>query len=256
MRFWLSAGRVRTSYPWQLIPWYDVKSMCNQNHVEYMVDSGVRREPPSIDDLVGAQLIANVAVAPDVLGDPGATIERTKLWLPQIRAASPRAELVLCTQGNMDGRIAMVGMFRDQIDVFGAGLAQRLPGIDYTPRERMDIIERLTPVVHAVGARFHVFGTGCTGGMLGAMLAAGVDSFDSASPIIAASMGRVYNADLRQVSIGGGTIKSAIDARLSVNLSQLAHAMRKGVAQSTLWDFVDDAVEDAEFDRAVFDGER
>lgn len=236
LEFWLTGSGMTHDYPRQLIPWHVRPA---SRTASYMVDSGVTKQPPSIDALVAVQAkYATIAVSPDVLGDPRATIERTERWLPSIRAAKSGVKTAICTQGTIQDRIITIKHFAGRIDIFGAGLAFKRKDMKWTPAERMEIIEALAPFIHAHGGLFHVFGTGCTGGMLSTLLACEVDSFDSSSPVITAAMCRVYDSNLRQISIGGDTSNDGKRARLAVNLSQLHFAMAHGIRQSGLYDWL------------------
>lgn len=241
MIFWLTGSGFTSNYPRQLIPWHvKPRSMA----ATYMVDSGVTKDPPSIEHLVDIQAkVAEIAVSPDILGDAKATIEKTEAWLPLIKRAAPHVITVVCTQGSLAERADIIKHFKGRVDVFGAGLAFKRKHIKWTPAERKDIITKITPLAHEHGARFHVFGTGCTGGILNAMLEAGVDSFDSSSPLMAAAMCRIYDKNLRQVAIGGDTSNVGKTLRLAINLNQLENVIQKGVGDLGIYDWLDRSLE-------------
>jgi len=200
MMFWCQGAGLDFPYALKLVPWYE-RTRGGQSML--MVDSGVRSEAPDVHELAAHQLdYADVAVCPDILGDAALTVARTEEWLP-LMDARPQVIRVLCTQGTIDERIAMIDRFASCVQWSGAGLAQKSPGVPFDDDERDEILEAVVPVAHEHGLKFHAFGIGATLRQLRTLHRLGVDSFDSSTPVLLAGFGKVLDEDLNQVRIGG-----------------------------------------------------
>lgn len=223
--FWCSGSGLTFDYPWKLIPWYEKP---RGGASVWMIDSGVKATPPTIDELVEAQVQhADIAVNPDILGDFEATMDRTAEWLPKIREQLPQAPLVLCTHGSIDQRLWAAELF-PECRFVGLGLCLKRPEVPWSNEEREEILRAVVPVVHRMGRRVHVFGIGCTRKHLELFRELRVDSFDSSAPLLAAANGRVFNDDLKQIRIGGSNSADAKRLRAYINLGQIRRAIEEG----------------------------
>lgn len=200
MMFWCQGAGLDFDYALKLVPWYErVRGASSM----LMVDSGVRGTPPVVRDLAQLQCAhADVAVCPDILGDASATEARTDEWLTWMDE-QPNVIRVLCTQGTIAERIALVKKFDGRFQWAGAGLAQKAPGVPFTDDEREEILDTLVPVVHAHRMKFHAFGIGTTLRQLKTLHRLSVDSFDSSTPVLIAGFGKVLDECLNQVALGG-----------------------------------------------------
>ena len=109
MIFWCQGAGLDFDYALKLVPWYERVRGCSSL---VMIDSGVKREPPEIAKLAEIQIArADVAVAPDVLGDPAATDARTEEWLTHM-ASHEHITRVVCTQGTIQERICTMLRFK------------------------------------------------------------------------------------------------------------------------------------------------
>lgn len=214
MMFWSSGSGLTFNHPLKLIPWY--KRPCGGASM-WMIDSGVKAEPPPIEKLLNSQIMwADVAVCPDILGDAHGTIARTREWFPQIKERKPAAKTVVCTQGTDAERMKIMDTFPDA-DWYGAGLNQDGDKKAFTDAERERILRWLVPEIHARGKRVHIFGIGCRMPQLELFVELGVDSFDSSTVVLIAAHGKALNGDLKQIHMTyGGT---ADDKRKLVDLS-------------------------------------
>lgn len=225
MIFWCSGSGLAFDYPFKLIPWY---RRPEGGASLWMIDSGVRAEPPTVDELVDAQVkYADVAVNPDVLGDPVFTMLRTAEWIEKIKKRKPWCRLVICTQGNIQERLLQVDTFPDA-DAYGIGMFQEYPGIPWTQEGREKALREFVPAVHARGKAVHIFGIGCTKTHMTLFRELKVDSFDSSAAIRAAVCGKILNSSLKQIHVGGGTNADTKRIRLYLNLSQVRHAIING----------------------------
>lgn len=226
--FFSSGAGMDYDWPYKLWPWYHAPKrgiLCNTT---VMMDSGVNDEPPPVDQLVHYQAShADIAVCPDVLGDPDATARRTEEWLPRIVAARPGVTTVLCTQGEIHDRILLMARF-PSVAWVGAGLKSKAPGVPWTDEEREHILRELVPRVHSAGKRFHAFGLGVSRKWIELFRELRVDSFDAATAAMAAGFGRVLDDNLRQVSVGGASTLEAKRCRLMLNLHQIEYAITYG----------------------------
>lgn len=228
MMFWCSGSGLTFEYPRKLIPWYERP---RGGASEWMVDSGVKAEPPTIEQLISTQLkYADVAVSPDILGDPEATAKRTAEWLPEITDRAPHVTRLLATQGTIIDRLRLMDRFPD-VHWVGMGLNHSTPGVRWSNEDREAILHAMVPQIHARGKRVHVFGIGCTAHFLKVFRDLRVDSFDSSSPLQAARTGHVYDTMLRQVHIGGLDDADTRRLRVYLNLSQLRRAMDQGCSE-------------------------
>jgi queuine/archaeosine tRNA-ribosyltransferase len=212
--FWSSGSGLTFDYPLKLIPWY--KRPCGGASM-WMIDSGVKAEPPTIEQLLRSQILwADVAVCPDILGNAKETIKRTKLWFPEIKKRKPQVKTVVCTQGTDDERRRIMDAFPDA-DMYGAGLNQDGNKKRFTDEERERIMRWLVPEVHDRGKKVHIFGLGCRLRQLELFCELGVDSFDSSTVVMIAAKGRALDSELHQIRMtDGGT---ADDKRMLVGLS-------------------------------------
>lgn len=225
MIFWCSGSGVTFDWPCKLIPWYEKP---RGGASRWMIDSGVKAEPPTVEQLLEKQAqYADVAVSPDILGDPVATAERTRLWWPEIRRRRPQAETVLATQGTVDDRLRLMDEFPDSTYV-GLGLWCRAPGVEWKDTDRERTLRAMVPEIHARGKRVHVFGIGCRRLHMEWLRELGVDSFDSSALVRAAVCGRVLDASCRQIRVGGPKHADAKRLRLYLSLANLSWAIDNG----------------------------
>ena len=200
MMFWCQGAGLDFDYALKLVPWYE---RARGGSSMLMLDSGVRQDPPDVAELAKIQIErADVAVCPDILGDPVATADRTETWL-RLMEPYPQIIRVLCTQGEIEERIDLMRRFAGRVQWAGAGLACKSPGVRWTDEEREDVLCACVPEAHRLGMRFHAFGIGCTLRQLTTMHALGVDSFDSSTPVLIAQFGKVLDEGLNQIQIGG-----------------------------------------------------
>lgn len=193
-----------------------------------MIDSGVKAEPPTVEQLLAAQeRHADVAVCPDILGDPIATAERTRLWWPEIQRRRPQAETVLATQGSIEDRLRLMDEFPDTTYI-GLGMWCKAPGVEWSDADREAVLRRMVPEIHARGKRVHVFGIGCRRRHLVWLRELQVESFDSSALVRAAVVGRVLDASCRQVRVGGPKHADAKRLRLYLSLANLSWAIDNG----------------------------
>ena len=214
MMFWCSGSGVTFDYPLKLIPWYERP---RGGASLWMVDSGVKADPPTVEELLRSQeAFADVAVCPDILGNASATIERTKMWMPEITRLCPEVTRVVCTQGTDDERRRIMDEFPGA-HYYGAGLNDIAPGVRCTPEERERILRWFVPEVHARGKKVHIFGIGTSDPYLNLFYEIGVDSFDTSTVVRAAAHGQFLNHDL--IKIKATQSRLADDKRHLIALS-------------------------------------